>query len=173
MDYDCGAHFLAPRSFLACCLGVPIEMFRVLSSCVFSLIFNLSFSGTIRLPIVSRDLSPEQLISSSNWEWGSVPEKKVTRFIVRDPNDIQGKASRYIKKSGDIFYVGDFHEPDIIHNQDKVTLTILTGKIHVSVTGIALKNGALGCTIRVLNPATQKILDASVVDSRNVEVRLN
>ena len=135
--------------------------------------FSLSLSGNISIPMVMGDLMPGQLLASENWGWGSIPEKKLSRFIVHNPDQFKGMLSRYIKKNGDFFYVGDFSIPDVVHNQEKVTLTIRSGRIQVSVPGIALKNGPVGCTIRVLNPATQKILDAVIIDSRNVEVLYN
>ena len=142
----------------------------VVGLCV-SLFFGLSFP--VSIPVVSGNLMPGQLVSTENWTWGSWPDNKMTRFIVNNPTEMNGKVSRYIKKSGDLFYKGDLMVPDIIHNQDPVKITLRTGLIRVSVPGIALKDGALGCTIRVLNPATQKILDAVIIDSRNVEVLFN
>ena len=142
--------------------------------CSFSLIFfQCSGFASVNIPVVKGDLSAGQVITSANWGWGSISEKKLTRFIILDPLQLSGMLSRYIKRSGDPFYRGDVTIPDVIHNQDKLTLTVRTGRVQVSVPVIALKNGALGCTIRVLNPATQKILDAVIIDSRNVEVLFN
>jgi flagella basal body P-ring formation protein FlgA len=138
-----------------------------------SIVASISLPANLRVPVVKGGLLPQQLISSSNWEWKSLPDKNLSQFIIRDSTGLEGKLSRYIKNSGDLFYLGDLRVPDIIHNQDNVIITIRTANIRVSVPGIALKNGPLGCTIRVLNPATQKILDAVIIDSRNVEVRFN
>ncbi len=146
---------------------------RVFNYWIIFLLFPYSISTLINIPVVKGELYPGQMITSENWIWGTLPNNKLTRFMIQDPFQMKGMLSRYIKKSGDIFYQGDVTIPDVIHNQDKLTLTVRTGQVQVSVPGIALKNGALGCTIKVLNPATQKILDAVIIDSRNVEVIYN
>ena len=63
-------------------------------------------------------------------------------------------------------------EVDVIKKQDNVTIHSAVGMVRVTMPGISLKNGTLSSRIKVLNKETNTILDAVVIDSKNVEVRL-
>lgn len=93
--------------------------------------------------------------------------------IIFDSKDIIGKENIFYKKKGETFYKYDIKEVDIIKKQDECTINAKSGSVRITMPGVSLKNGSLGSTIKVLNKQTGKILDARIIDSKNVEVVIN
>lgn len=97
----------------------------------------------------------------------------VNQQIIYNSKEIIGKENIFYKKRGDTFYKYDIKEIDIIKKQDECTINTKSGSVRIAMQGVSLKNGSLGSTIKVLNKQTGKILEARVVDSKNVEVEIN
>jgi flagella basal body P-ring formation protein FlgA len=104
-------------------------------------------------------------------DWKNI--NHINNSILFDAEELIGKESIFFKKKGSIFLKNDIREPFAITKQDICTITARVGSVIVTMPCIALKNGAIGSTIKVLNTRTNKTIDAVVINSRNVEVKIN
>ena len=136
---------------------------------------KISFSLDVKalVPVVKEKIEKGTIILQTDItnNWKQITD--INQQVVFDFKDIVGKENIYYKKKGDIFYKSDIKILDIIKKQDECTINTKSGSVRIAMKGVALKNGSLGSTIKVLNKQTGKILDARIVDSKNVEVEIN
>jgi len=125
-----------------------------------------------KIPVSAVSLAPEQAIRRKSLYFKWIPINKLTKFILRDVDNLIGFSSKYFKKEGDYFYRRDIKKETIIRSGDECTIWLNHNAVQIVVPGIALKNGAIGSKIKVVNKTTNKILDVFVINSRNVEVKL-
>jgi flagella basal body P-ring formation protein FlgA len=125
------------------------------------------------VPVVKEQIEKGKNISENDItsDWKQI--LNVNQQIIYNSKEIIGKENIFYKKRGDTFYKYDIKEIDIIKIQDECTINTKSGSVRIAMQGVSLKNGSLGSTIKVLNKQTGKILEARVVDSKNVEVEIN
>ncbi len=125
-----------------------------------------------QVPVCVGALKPGDKIVSQNLRLDWVRLDKVSTFVITDSSKIINSISRFNKKRDDFFQDTDLKEEPVIFNQQPCFINLRYKLIAITVPGTALKNGTIGSRIKVLNEKTKKILDAIVIDSHNVEVRL-
>jgi len=125
-----------------------------------------------RIPVTKVSLKPEDYITTQDIEEQWLNLDDLTDFVVRKPTELVGLQSKYFKNAGAFFYRHDVKRPVVIQNQAVCTIHLHYRSVTITMPGLALKNGSVGSKINVLNRMTEKILEAVVIDSRNVEVRI-
>ncbi|MEI7941632.1 MAG: flagellar basal body P-ring formation chaperone FlgA [Candidatus Riflemargulisbacteria bacterium] len=125
------------------------------------------------VPVVKEQIEKGKIILEKDitCDWKQII--KDNQQILYYSEEIIGKENMFYKKKGDTFYKYDIKETDIIKKQDECTINAKSGSVRITMPGVSLKNGSLGSTIKVLNKQTGKILNARIVDSKNVEVEIN
>lgn len=127
----------------------------------------------VLLPVLLEQKEKGIILSESDLvlDWKNI--KEYNQQILLNEFDFIGKELKFYKKKNDVLYRFDIKEPDVIKRQDKCTIKSKVGSVLVTMPGVSLKNGSIGSTIKVLNEGTGKIIDAKVIDSKNVEVLIN
>lgn len=125
------------------------------------------------LPTLSKQKEKGELLEENDFvhEWKNM--KEYTSQVIVNKSDCVGKELKFYKKKSDVLYRFDVKEPDAIKKQDKCLIQAKVGNVMVTMPGVALKNGSIGSTIKVLNEKTGKMLDVRVINSKNVEVLIN
>lgn len=126
-----------------------------------------------KLPAANRTLKPGDLIDVDCIESAWIPLRRITPYTYREHAPLLGMSLKYAKERGQPFQDIDLMKPEVIKAQANCIIILRAGPITITSPGIALKNGSIGSKIRVLNRQTNKVLEGSVLDSRNVEVRLD
>ncbi len=75
-------------------------------------------------------------------------------------------------KLGAFFLEWMFKKELLIPNQKKIKLIVISGKVRLETTGIALINGYRGCKIKVREISNQKIVEGIVKDADTVIMEL-
>lgn len=125
------------------------------------------------LPVASEFLRPDRILVSENIGMGWVPADNVSNFVIRDKQKLLGMNLKYFKDCGAPFMDTDLSDPIVLRAHERCRITLRNGPITIVSEGISLINGSVGCKIRVRSVKTQKVLEGVVVDSHNVEVRLD
>jgi len=124
------------------------------------------------VPVVQKKINPGEIVATEDvlCEWLDL--KKVNDFTILEKKEVVGNVCKYVKKKGDVFSKGDIKKPLVITSQQLCYITVKSGLVTITSKGIALKNGAIGSRITVQNHNSNKIIEAIVIDSMNVEVQL-
>ena len=65
---------------------------------------------------------------------------------------------------------GDVAAPQVVKKGDTVTVTLKTNALNLTMQGRALQNGAEGDTVRIINTASNRTVDAIVTGPQTVTV---
>lgn len=76
--------------------------------------------------------------------------------------DAEGKATTRNIPAGSTLRPGDIAEPALVRRGEAVTLALRSGGMVITAPGRALADAPMGATVRVLNLATNRTLDAIV-----------
>ncbi len=126
-----------------------------------------------KIPVASHAMKPGDRLNIDDIELAWVPFRRITPFTYKENTLLIGMSLKYVKEKGQPFQDFDLMKPEVIKAQDSCQIVLKNGTITIKTPGIALKNGSIGSKIRVLNNQTKKVLEGTVLDSQNVEVRLD
>ena len=83
-------------------------------------------------------------------------------FYLQSFKDVLGKVARRNLQSNRLLYLGDVMEPAIVYKGQLVTVVAASGRVRVTIQGIATQNGAKGDVIYVTNQSTNRLISAVV-----------
>lgn len=98
--------------------------------------------------------------------------KKLRYGYFNDEKMIIGMITKRNLRPGQIISPKYLMFPQLVKRGDSVTINAINQAIKVSMKGIAIENGKLGDTIRVKNLSSSKVIDAKVVTSGQVEIKI-
>jgi flagellar basal body P-ring formation protein FlgA len=129
-----------------------------------------AYTGT---PVSSSDLAPATLavlaraiargsaIEAGDVVWMDAPAN-APRDALSDPDALIGKTAKRALQPNTALRAADVMETPAVRRGEPVTLMFEAGGIRLSVRGRAMGDGAVGAMIKVLNPQSNKTLDAIV-----------
>lgn len=104
---------------------------------------------------------------------GDFEKKDITPAMARGAlraADAAGKAATRDLMAGNPVRTGDLTAPALVRRGEAVTVLVRSGPMTISAPGRALNDGAMGASIRVVNLATNRTLEARVEGNGRVVV---
>jgi flagellar basal body P-ring formation protein FlgA len=98
------------------------------------------------------------------------PASHVGNDIVASMSDLVGMIPRRVLKAGEPVRQADLAKPILVEKNQLVTVTYSGKGISLSMRGRAQSNGAMGETIRVLNPQSKRMLEGTVSGQAQVTI---
>jgi flagella basal body P-ring formation protein FlgA len=123
-----------------------------------------------RLPVLSRPVSPGEIISARDVATLEMPAQRVTADLLVDARALIGKTPAHPLQARQPLHAFDVQTPLVVHRDDLVTIVLETPSLQLSTQGKALDDGAMGATIRVANTKSGRIIDATVSGHNLVKV---
>ncbi|WP_336486622.1 flagellar basal body P-ring formation chaperone FlgA [Methylobacterium nigriterrae] len=84
--------------------------------------------------------------------------------------DVAGEVAQRTLSAGSVLRTGDTAPPELVNRGEAVTIVYETPGIALSIRGMANESGRLGATVNVINSASKKVLQATVVGPGRVSV---
>jgi flagella basal body P-ring formation protein FlgA len=125
---------------------------------------------TIQVPVLKRALRNGDIVRADNVEWISMPQNAIGEYTLIDADKLIGKTPRRMVMAGQAVQDAELIEPLLVSRGQMVTITYAKGPITVTARGKALEDGARGSSIRVVNSASSRSIDATVSDDGMVVV---
>jgi len=122
------------------------------------------------VPVLSRRLSPGEVIRARDIEWMSVQANRLTRTTVVDAASMVGMSPRRSIRAQDLVRSTDLQTPVLVTKNSLVTIRLQTARMQLTSQGRALENGAEGDVVRVMNTKSNTVVNAVVVDASSVIV---
>jgi flagella basal body P-ring formation protein FlgA len=94
-------------------------------------------------------------------EWTSVPGTPLL-----DPRELSGRVALRDLAAGAVLVREGFELPVLVDRGGQVRVVLREGALEIVAVGVAQRAGRRGETIPVLNPTTQKLLQAELIDRR-------
>lgn len=132
--------------------------------------FRYEIKATLEAIQTTKKLRVGDFIGIDSVKITRIPFDRVTRELALKSDINQYSIASYTAKDT-ILHKNDLAPKVVIRRGDFVYVLINDGRVILSFDGVAQQDGAIGKTIRVKNPRTNKSYDVVVVDEKRVEVR--
>jgi flagella basal body P-ring formation protein FlgA len=122
------------------------------------------------VPVASRPLKRGEVIGAGDVRLSKINATTMTRGSIEQIGDVVGRALVRDVGQGEIFSNLAVIVPPVIAAGSRVTMLYRHGRLEAAAVGVALEDGAERQYIKVKNEASQKIVEARVVEKGVVEV---
>ena len=127
---------------------------------------------TTRIPVPRSNMAPGQIVRAADVDWIDVPTGRLARNVAAAPDQIIGLSARRGLKAGTPVITADLERPQIVGKGAFVTMTVVTPNLTLSAVGRAQEAGTLGDTIRLVNPSSSKVIQATVTGPNEARVNV-
>lgn len=130
------------------------------------------FHRLVELPVATRRLGKGHIITAADIEIARMRDQRLPANLVVDETLLIGQAVHQSLSPGKPIREGAVRPPILVEKDRTVLVTLQTNRMHLTVQGRALEDGALGDVVRVQNTASRLVIDAEVTGTGNVTVTL-
>ena len=123
-------------------------------------------SAPATLAVLARAMPRGDTIEAQDVIWMDAPANS-PRDALADPDALIGKTAKRALTANTALRAADVMDTPAVRRGEPVTLLFEAGGMRLSVRGRAMSDGVVGAMIKVLNPQSNKTLDA-IVDSPGI-----
>lgn len=125
---------------------------------------------TIKVPVPSRRMLPEEIITASDLAMVELPMQRVGTFAINSVDDLVGQQVRRMLVAGRPVPRQSVVPPVIINRGQKVKIMLNYGGLQLTATGRAMADAHAGQELRVVNLSSNKAIFAVATFPGVVEV---
>lgn len=125
-----------------------------------------------QVPVLQNPVRSGEIISDADVTFVDIREKDLSAKTMLDASQLVGKSARRSLPALRTLSASDVTEPMLVKKGELVTVTLQSASLHLTAQGKALENGAAGATVRVLNTASNQVLEGVVTGTQNILVGL-
>jgi len=126
--------------------------------------------GTVDVPVLTHRVSPGDTISASDVDWVELRADQAGTDVAASEAQLIGMTPKRGIPVNQPVRTRDLQTPRIVDKGALVAITLETGAISLSTQGKALQEGGKGDVIRVVNTASNRIVEAVVSGPGRVSV---
>lgn len=119
------------------------------------------------VPVLARDVAPGDTVAVTDIQWIKMPSSRVSANIVTTQSGLVGMSPRFPVRSGEPLRLSDLQPPVVVAKGAVVDMNYVSGALVLLARGRALQNGAIGDTIDIINPRSNRTVQG-VVEGPNV-----
>lgn len=123
------------------------------------------------VPVLKSALSAGEEISAADIEMVTLRQALLPADVILDKRQIVGLVPRRIMQAGKPVQPNDLEPPMLVGKGQNVILTLENGGMVLTATGKALQKGVAGDVIRVMNTASNHVVEGVVTAAGKVTVR--
>ncbi|PWC40841.1 flagellar basal body P-ring formation chaperone FlgA [Azospirillum sp. TSO22-1] len=126
--------------------------------------------GTVDVPVLSHRVSPGDTIAAGDVDWVELRADQAGTDVAATEAQLIGMTPKRGIPVNQPVRIRDLQSPRIVDKGSLVTITLETGSMSLSTQGKALQEGGKGDVIRVVNTASNRIVEAVVSGPSRVSV---
>jgi len=127
-------------------------------------------SRDVDVAVPARDIARGSIIAEDDLTYQTIPATRAGGGVLRTITDVAGKEARRALRAGELIRPTDIKRPTIVAKGSTVTMVFEAPGMRLTTTGRALIEGAKGETITVLNTASYRQVEATVMAPGTVRV---
>jgi len=135
---------------------------------------NIPLGGTVsrrvEIPVLARTVGRGETIGKNDIRWIEIGREEARRDIVGDADLVIGQQARRTLQGDRPLRPADLQKPLVVQKNDLVTMTVASTHMTLVMTGVAQEDGALGDTVRLLNPKSKKTVQGTVTGLKEVRI---
>lgn len=125
---------------------------------------------TVPVPVPARMLKPEVIITEADIRMVTLPVQRVNAYAITKKEELVGREVRHMLSPGRPIMEQAVMMPIVIHRGDEVTLTYRDGDLAISVSGRAMGDAHQDQLVKVVNLASNLLVEGAAISEGNVEV---
>jgi flagella basal body P-ring formation protein FlgA len=119
------------------------------------------------VPVLARDVAPGDVVRAQDVQWIRLPSDRVSNNIVTTEAGLVGMSPRYPVRTGEPLRMSDMQPPVVVAKGATVDMNYVSGALTLLARGRALQSGAVGDTIDIVNPRSNRTVQG-IVEGPNV-----
>lgn len=135
---------------------------------------SLRVSGVViemrEVAVLVRGLDRGEAVKASDILTERRPREAVPSDAQTSAGAVTGEVAQHALTAGTVLRVSDTAPPELVARGETVTIVYETASISLAMRGLANQGGRLGAVVTVVNTASQKVLQATVVGPGRVSV---
>ena len=125
-----------------------------------------------RVPVVQRLIRRGDTIANADVGWAVIRTVPGSRRVVEQLDEVVGQAARRTLRPGNPLEAADLTAPILVRKGSLVTVSLHAPGLSLSSTGRALEDASIGDAVKIMNPHSKRVIDATVIGPAQVKVRL-
>ena len=122
------------------------------------------------IPVLLHDVTPGTIVSAADIQWIKLPATRVSNNIITAATNLVGMAPRYPVRAGEPVRLSDMQMPVAVAKGAVVDMNYSTGTLTLLARGRALQSGAIGDTIDILNPRSNRTVQGVIEGPNRVRI---
>lgn len=127
--------------------------------------------GQTTIPVLKNTIRNGDLITAENLQMVDFYTSDIQGDTMLKTGDVIGLTPRRMAMAGKPIHAVDMQSPQLVDRGDAVTIIFKAGPLNLTALGKALKRGARGDVIQVVNNSSNRSVDAIVSGEREVTVK--
>jgi flagellar basal body P-ring formation protein FlgA len=116
----------------------------------------------MRVVVPNRDIARGETIAESDLAYGTIAATNVFSGIATSVDMLKGMEARRMLRANEIVRTDDVRHPVVVAKGQVVTMTFEAPGVTLTASGRAMGEGGVGDTISVQNPASFRLVSATV-----------
>ena len=122
------------------------------------------------VPVLTREIAPGDVVRAQDIDWVRLPAMRVSQNIITSLNQLVGMSPRHQIRLGEPIRTTDVQAPLVVSKGMQVDMTYAVGSLTLLARGRALQSGAVGDTVDVLNPRSNRTIQGIVAGPNMVRI---
>ncbi len=133
-------------------------------------VINGRMFSLVSVPVLKSTFKNGDMISAVDVEYADLRQSTLPANTLLDAQQLVGLTPRRLAPAGKPLQVSDLESPMMVKKGQTVTLQLKSGSLSLSLQGKAMQNGAAGDTVRVLNTASNQVVEGTVSGFQRIDV---
>jgi flagella basal body P-ring formation protein FlgA len=126
----------------------------------------------IDVPVLTRDVAQGDIVRAQDIDWVRLPAARVSQNIITSQDQLVGKSPRHAIRMGEPLRMSDVQAPLVVEKGAQVDMTYVSGSLTLTARGRALQSGAVGDTVDILNPRSNRTVQGIVEGPNMVRIEV-
>jgi flagella basal body P-ring formation protein FlgA len=127
-------------------------------------------STDVDVPVPAHDIARGSVIAEGDLTYQTITATRAGGGVLRAITAVAGKEARRALRAGELIRPTDLKRPTVIAKGSTVTMVFEAPGMKLTTIGRALTEGGQGESITVLNPASYRQVEATVIGAGTVRV---
>lgn len=137
---------------LTLCFALPTALLAATSA----------FAATVRIVVPAHDIARGDVIGESDLTYVTVDGNALMSGVATSMDEIKGMQARRVLGAGQPLRGTDVRRPIVVSKGQVVTMVFSAPGVEVTATGRAMTEGGVGDTVTIQNPASYRMISATV-----------
>ncbi|HYC04642.1 MAG TPA: flagellar basal body P-ring formation chaperone FlgA [Azospirillaceae bacterium] len=116
----------------------------------------------LELPVLNRRVMPGEVIAEGDVDWISLPRDRAGAGVLTEPTALVGQTVRRGVAPFQPVRAGDVRAPVVVARGALVTIMLQSATMTLTAQGKAMAEGGMDETIRVVNTASSRVVEARI-----------